>query len=87
MTQEQYERVTQINKRLEELGKVKKEIQQKSIHRLSYMRESESINSSPQLCSRYIMRYIGEILDRHDEMIRAEIDEEMRALKKEIESL
>lgn len=33
------------------------------------------------------MHYIGAILDKHDEMIRAEINAEIAALEQEIEAL
>ena len=33
------------------------------------------------------MKYIGDILDKHDKMIRQEIDDEIAALNKEIEEL
>lgn len=33
------------------------------------------------------MRTISEILDKHDKMIRQEIDDEIESLKKEIEKL
>ena len=33
------------------------------------------------------MRYIGNLLDKHDEMIRTEIEAEIAALKQEIEAL
>lgn len=33
------------------------------------------------------MKYIGDILDKHDKMIRQEIDDEIATLNKEIEEL
>ncbi len=39
------------------------------------------------LTSEYDMRYISKILDKHDLMIRKEIDEEIEKLKAEIDTL
>ena len=86
MTQEQYQRALQIGNRLENLARVKKEIDDTTNHRLWYA-EKSSCGSDYRLISEWIMRYIGEILDKHDKMIRQEIDEEIERLKKEIETL
>lgn len=86
MTQEQYQRAVKINDRLEELARVKKEIDVTTDHRLWYA--EKNINGSGyQLASEWVMRYIGELLDKHDLMIRQEIDEEIERLKAEIETL
>ena len=87
MTEEQYIRAVQISDRLQELEKVKDDIKQTSKHRLWYASNSGEFGSSWTLCSEWRMRYISEILDKHDTMIRAEIDEEIEKLKKEIETL
>lgn len=81
MTQEQYNRAVEISKRLEELDEVKKEIEGTSSHLLSYCK------SDYKPCAEWKMRDISDILDRHDMMIRAEIDEEIEKLKKEVEEL
>jgi hypothetical protein len=83
MTQEQYIRAVQISDRLQELEKVKSEIKETTNHRLWYAEKG----SDWRLTSEWIMRYISELLDKHDLMIRAEIDEEIEKLKKEIETL
>ncbi len=85
MTQEQYNRAVEISERLYELEKVKKEIANTSGHKLSYLYERGDGTYGP--CSKYIMDYIDILLDRHDEMIRVEIDVEIEMLKKEIEEL
>lgn len=86
MTQEQYQRAVKINDRLEELARVKKEIDVTTDHRLWYA--EKSINGSGyRLASEWVMRYIGELLDKHDLMIRQEIDKEIEQLKAEIETL
>lgn len=37
--------------------------------------------------SEYVMRDISDILDRHDQMIRQEIDDEIAKITKQIEEL
>jgi hypothetical protein len=84
MTQEQYRRAVQINDRLEELARVKKEIDETSKHRLWYAWKCER---DWRLTSECVMKYIDELLDKHDTAIRQEIDEEIERLKAEIETL
>jgi hypothetical protein len=83
MTQEQYNRAVWINNRIGELEKVKDEIKETTKHRLWYAEKG----SDWRLTSEWEMRYISELLDKHDLMIRAEIDEEIEKLKAEIETL
>jgi hypothetical protein len=85
MTEEQYKRAVEINDRIRELKEVKNEIKDKTEFRLSYLWDHGTGDWSP--VSSYIMRNIGNILDKHDTMIRAEIDEEIYNLTKEIETL
>lgn len=85
MTQEQYERAVAINKRLQDLEKVKDEIKGTASKRLTYSKESTS--GDWKECWPNTMQLIGEILDKHDLMIREEIDSEIENLKKEIEAL
>ena len=87
MTQEQYNRAVQINYRIGELEKVKDTIKQTTKHRLWYAFNSGEFGSSWSLVSEWTMRNISEILDKHDVMIRQEIDEEIERLKAEIETL
>lgn len=84
MTPEQYKRAVQINDRISELEKVKKEIKETTKHRLWY---AEKCERGWGLTSEWIMLYISKILDNHDLMIRQEIDDEIAALKAEIERL
>lgn len=84
MTTEQYNRAVQIHDRLGELQQVKKEIENTAQHRLWYAYKG---SSDWRLTTEWVMSYIGELLDRHDTMIRAEIDEEINNLTKEIETL
>ena len=85
MTNEQYNRAIQINSRLEELRKVKEEITPPCKHLLTYA--VVTAGDKQELCYRNYMSLIGPLLDKHDEMIRQEIDEEIAKLKAEIETL
>ena len=84
MTDEQYKRAVQIHERLDELQKVKKEIENTAKHRLWYV---EKGSSDWRLTTEWVMRYISKLLDKHDTMIRAEIEEEIGNLLNEIETL
>lgn len=83
MTDKQFERAVEISSRIKELEEVKKEISETEEHRLSYSYYS----SAWHLCPSWVMSQIGEILDKHDKMIRQEIDEEISTLKAEIKEL
>ena len=84
MTEEQYKRAVAINDRISELEKVKDEMGKTTNHRLWY---AEKGTGDWRLTSEWIMRHIGEILDRHDVMIRQEIEDEIKKLKEEIKTL
>lgn len=88
MTQEQYERACQIHKRLIELADVKKRIEGRANEKiiLSYLYNSDN-SIDYRHCNYWCMRNIADILDKHDKMIREEIDAEIESLKKEIEML
>lgn len=84
MTNEQFIRAVEINERISELEKVKKEIKETTKHRLWYAEKDER---DWRLTAEWIMRYISKILDKHDQLIHQEIDDEIERLKKEIETL
>ena len=86
MTKEQYQRACEINARLQQLQQVKKEIHGTGTHRLTYTRK-HSYDSDCSPCNTYIMSYISNLLDTHDKMIRAEIENEIASLEQEIETL
>lgn len=86
MTKEQYQRACEINERLRQLQEVKKEIHGTATRRLTYTRK-HSTDSDYSPCNPYIMHYIRDLLDTHDKMIRAEIENEIASLEQEIESL
>lgn len=89
MTQEQFYTAVKLHHRLEALSKVKKEIADIEKHRLWY-----AVSYSP-MCgttqwdtdSECAMQSISDILDRHDQMIRQEIDDEIVKITKQIEEL
>ena len=87
MTKEQYQRACEINERLKQLEQVKKEIRGTATHRLTYVYSRYKDRDDYVPCSNYVMSYIGNLLDKHDEIIRAEIEAEIAALEQEIESL
>ena len=87
MTKEQYQRACEINERLRQLQEVKKEIRGAATHRLTYAYNHDRPSREYVPCNPYIMRYIGDLLDTHDKMIRAEIENEIASLEQEIESL
>ncbi|MBQ8874717.1 MAG: hypothetical protein IJY60_05360 [Bacteroides sp.] len=84
MTTEQYTRAIEISERIKELEQVKKAISGTISNRLTYEKEGDrGFNAHPS----WAIKPIGKILDRHDKMIREEIDQEIEALTKEIETL
>ena len=85
MKQEQYQRAVQINNRLEELKDVKRCINDTSEHRLYYA--YKNCNNDYTCYPQWAMNPIAELLDRHDNMIRQEIEDEIEMLNKEIETL
>ena len=87
MTKEQYQRACEINARLKQLEQVKKEIHGTATHRLTYTYNRRRDRDDYAPCSDYVMSYIGNLLDTHDKMIRAEIENEIASLEQEIETL
>ena len=84
MTQEKFEHIIKIHYRLDELKAIKDEIKSEVNHKLAYLSTSKS---SHTIVSEWKQRVIGDLLDKHDKMIREEIDQEIDRLNKEIESL
>lgn len=85
MKAETFDRAVELNKRLDELNKVKIEIMGTSIHRLSYLEKNNC--GDWDYVAMWKLETIGDILDRHDEQIRKEIDDEIQKIYKEIEEL
>ena len=84
MTEQQYNRACEIKNRLEALADTKKSIVSTKENRLYY---ATRYSDEYRCCPDWAMRPIAELLDRHDRMIRQEIEEEIERLKKEIEEL
>ena len=82
MTQEQFNKAVKISNRLKELEEVKKEINNPSKYLLTYCEEDRY-----KPCYRFTMEHISNILDKHDKMIRKEIEDEIERLKKDIEKV
>lgn len=87
MNKETYNRAIAINNRLNELQKVKEELKTTCNHYLTYAGKGYESTNSDFFCRHSIMKYISDILDKHDKMIREEIDDDIAALNKEIEVL
>lgn len=89
MTQEQFNTAIKLHHRLEALAKVKEEIANTKEHRLWYAKRYDPMCGSTKwdTVSGCAMRDISDIFDRHDQMIRQEIDEEIAKITKQIEEL
>lgn len=81
MEKEKFERAIAINNRLKELEEVKREIASTTKFRLNYVDEDN------KGCAEWRMRAIADLFDKHDVMIRAEIQQEIDSLHAEIEIL
>ena len=87
MNKETYNRAVAISNRLTQLQKVKEELKTTCTRYLTYAGKAYESTNPDFFCRSSIMKYIGDILDKHDKMIRQEIDDEIAALNKEIEEL
>lgn len=89
MTQEQFYTAIKLHHRLEALSKVKEEIADIKKHRLWYAESYSPMCGTKQwdTVSECAMQSISDILDRHDKMIRQEIDDEIAKITKQIEEL
>jgi histone acetyltransferase (RNA polymerase elongator complex component) len=86
MTQEQFQRVIEINNRIEQLNQVKEEIKGVKTF-LTYAKRGQTLSGSDSTCRDWLMAYISNILDNHDKQIREEINNEIESLNQEIERL
>lgn len=85
MTEEQFKRAAEINSRLNELRIIKEEISEIDKCRLMY--ECRTHSGDYRYCSDWKVRPIAEILNKHDKMIREEIEKEIINLQEEIRTL
>ena len=89
MTQEQFNTAIKLHHRLEALSKVKEEIADIEKHRLWYAESYSPMCGTTQwdTVSECAMQSISDILDRHDQMILQEIDDEIAKITKRIKAL
>lgn len=87
MDKETYNKAIAISNRLYQLQEVKDKLKDTHSHYLTYANKADSLGERNSLCADWRMEYISDILDKHDKMIRQEIDDEIAALNKEIEEL
>lgn len=85
MTEEQYIEAIAIHQRLEALQEVKRCIENKKEHRLYYCYKLSQ--NEYRTCTEWRLRPIAELLDKHDAMIREEIDREIKDLTERIKQI
>ena len=85
MAQEKVNKVIVLHQAIECLEEVKRFLNSRSNHRLSYLEHYPSMEW--EIVNMDKMKYIGDILDRHDGMIREEIDQRIAEYKQELENL
>lgn len=90
MTQEKVNQIIVLHQTIERLEEVKQILNLRCIHRLSYLEHHPSTSLDRErweIVNMDKMKYIGDILDRHDGMIREEIDKRITQYKQELENL
>lgn len=87
MDKKTYNKAVAISNRLSQLQEVKEELEDTRSHYLTYAEKANSLGDRDSLCADWKMENISAMLDKHDKMIRKEIDDEIAALNKEIEEL
>ena len=89
MTQEQYQKALEINNIAEGLRIAQEELNNSKTHRLTYLYYTdESYRTNHwDTCPDWKFDGISWILEKHDVMIRQEIEEEIEKLKKKIEEI
>lgn len=85
MTEEQYQKVISLDKRLGELKKVYNMLDDKYIH-LSYYKEGR-LGNHDSLCNLEDLSPIKDILTRYENVIRLEVKGEMESIKKQISEI
>lgn len=87
MTEEQIKKVVENHKTIYVLNCVKQVIGAKEKTRLSYIEDLGTDARAWEPISLFKLLAIEDIMDKHDKMIRQEIDERIAELKKELEEL
>ncbi len=90
MNQETMAQLLAIHQNIECLEQVKKKIEDKGKSRLSYLEYNGGLSLGRgewRIVDMDVMKFIGDILDRHDLQVRQEIDNRIEQLKQELEQL
>lgn len=87
MTEEQIKKVVENRGMIDILNCVKEVIGAKEKARLTYSEDIGTGERAWEPIPRFKLMPIEDILDKHDNMIRQEIDERIAELKKELEEL
>lgn len=85
MTEEQFKKACIIQNKLQSLKEVKHDVLSAQNARLSYVYKNALSDNATH--SKFTLSPIAAILEKHDKMIREEIDEEIRKLQEEIKTL
>lgn len=85
MTEEQFKRAVEIKDKLNALNEIKHDVFGAKEPRLLYVYRNNCGDNA--IHSKFALKPIAEILDKHDKMIREEIDEEIRKIQEEIKAL
>lgn len=85
MTEEQYNEVISLDKRLNELKRVYHILDDKGIH-LSYYKESY-LGNRDSLCNIEDLSPIKDILAKYENIIRLEVKGEIESIKKQISEI
>ena len=85
MTEEQYQKVISLDKRLKEMKKVYHILDNNDTH-LSYYKEG-SWGDSNNLCNSGDLSPIKDILAKYENIIRLEVKGEMESIKKQISEI
>ena len=85
MTEEQYQKVISLDKRLNELKEVYNTLDNKYTH-LSYYKEGR-LGNHDNLCNLEDLSPIKDILTKYENIIRLEVKGEMESIKKQISEI
>jgi hypothetical protein len=85
MKKETFNKVVELKQKLDSFNEVKSMLRGMANHRLTYV-ELDSRGAWSSMSGVRLIPIV-DILDRHDEQIRKEIDEEIQKIQKEIEEL
>lgn len=89
MTEEVFKEAVKLNGRVEDLKIAKREIgsYDSSKYKIAYLKRDSIAPYKWEILPEWKMRCIEDILQRHDLMIREEIEKEINSIKQKIEDL